>query len=207
MNSTYPFINTPLPYELNSLEPYIDTKTMEIHYNRLLQGYIDRLNAIIEKNPMLQGLTLKQMIDNWYRLPADIGIAVRNNAGGIFNHRFFFNCLGVPHQYNENNFILKEINRQFGSMDNFKNQLKATAMSVFGSGYAWLVINNGTLQILKTANQNTPDLNMLIPVLNIDVWEHAYFLKHYNLRSNYLDDLFNVIDWDRINMCLTLKNK
>ncbi len=205
MNNLYPFVNTPLPYEYNALEPYIDEKTMHLHHDRHLQTYIDNLNSILKDNPNLQGLTLQQLITNWYYLPSELRIPIRNNAGGVFNHRFYFYGLGPDSTIANNNFIVNEIIRQFGSMEAFKAKFKVAALAVFGSGYAWLAAEDSSLLIIKTSNQNTPDLNRYRPVLNIDVWEHAYYLKHYNMRGDYIDDWFKVVDWNKVDMRYKMK--
>ncbi|MEA4815922.1 MAG: superoxide dismutase [Lachnospiraceae bacterium] len=193
----YPFKNTPLPYAYDALEPYIDAKTMELHHNRHLQTYIDNLNNTLKDYPMLQNASLVELIYNAGRLPKEIQMPVRNNAGGVYNHRFYFDNM-----INSGNSIpignLKEaIDSQFGSFENFKSEFKKAALSIFGSGYAWLVADKGQLKIITTPNQNNPIEQNMCPVLNIDVWEHAYYLKHYNLRAEYIDDLFNVINWEK----------
>lgn len=196
MNNLYPFVNTPLPYAYNALEPYIDEKTMHLHHDRHLQTYIDNLNAILKVNPDLQALTLEELVMNWNQLPEQVQIPVRNNAGGVYNHRFYFDGLR-PAQPTEENSLYKEIEEQFEGFDAFKGIWKQEALSVFGSGYTWLVFQNGLLRIVNTPNQDVPDLERMIPLLCIDVWEHAYYLKHYNVRADYIEDWFSVVNWDR----------
>ena len=198
MNTCYPFVNTPLPYEYNSLEPFIDEKTMYLHHDRHLQTYIDNLNSLIEANPALQKWTLQQFLLYWHRLPLQLQIPVRNNAGGVYNHRFFFNGMKNPEDASHGEKLINEINKQYNCFEDFKSQFKKAALSVFGSGYAWLVTDRRKLKIITTANQNTPIEHGQIPLLNIDVWEHAYYLKHYNVRAAYIDDWFNVINWEMI---------
>ncbi len=194
-NNRYPFVNIPLGYAYDALEPFIDEKTMWLHHMRHLQTYINNLNAALENKPRLQKLTLEQLIRISPQLPDDLSEKVRNNAGGVYNHRFFFNGLsseskGAPHDN-----LLNAINRRYGSFSNFKVAFKKAALSVFGSGYAWLVYCCGDIKIITTPNQNSPVECGLSPILTIDVWEHAYYLKHYNLRADYIDDWFNVINW------------
>lgn len=196
MNNCYPFINTPLPYEYDALEPFIDKKTMYLHHDKLLQELIDNLNALLVGNPYLQKWTLEELVQHWYKLPQPLQIPIRNNAGGVYNHRFFFDGMQKPERITIDSDLLQRINQHFYHFDGFQTQFKKAAMSVFGSGYAWLVCDNGQLQIVTTANQNTPLDKGLYPLLNLDVWEHAYYLKNYNLRDAYIDNWFHVINWD-----------
>ena len=149
-------------------------------------------------------MPLSQLISYADKLPQPLQHAVRNNAGGVYNHRFYFDQLTNPSAGKPTGALLREINRTFGTVDKFKNDLKAAALSVFGSGYAWLVSDGRELKIVTTANQDVP-LNYC-PILNIDVWEHAYYLKHYNVRADYIDDLLKIINWkvaeERYNKCL-----
>ncbi|MFR5876636.1 MAG: superoxide dismutase [Eubacterium sp.] len=196
-NCSYPFENTPLPYAYNALEPYIDEKTMHLHHDKHLESYIKNLNAALEKYPQLQNQTLVQLIRNSSGLPCQIRTAVKNNAGGVFNHRFYFEGLSPDCEKEPNGKLLNAINKYFKSFDDFKQEFKKTALSVFGSGYAWLVCDRGRLKLVTTPNQNSPVENRLSPILCIDVWEHAYYLKHYNLRADYIDDWFQVVNWKR----------
>ena len=197
MNQYYPFINTPLPYDYDALEPYIDEKTMLLHHDRHLQTYIDNLNHFLEENPSLQRYSLEELLIIWRRLPCHLQTTLRNNAGGVYNHRFYFDGM-KPCQKTASSFrFFHEMSRQFGSPENFRSQFKEAALSVFGSGYAWLVSDEGRLKIVTSSNQNTPVLHFRRLVLNIDVWEHAYYLKHYNLRAAYIDDWFRVVNWEK----------
>lgn len=198
MNNFYPFVNTPLPYAYKALEPYIDEKTMCLHHDRHLQTYIDNLNKLMDENPALQQFSLEELLTRWCRLPQHLQIPVRNNAGGVFNHRFYFNSMKEPGAPCEAPRLFDEMSLQFKSPEDFKSQFKEAALSVFGSGYAWLVSHGGRLKIITTANQNTPPLNSMTPLLNIDVWEHAYYLKHYNMRAAYIDDWFHLINWEAV---------
>lgn len=198
MNNFYPFVNTPLPYAYNALEPYIDEKTMRLHHDRHLQTYIDNLNKLMDENPALQQFSLEELLTRWCRLPQHLQIPVRNNAGGVFNHRFYFNSMKEPGAPCETPRLFDEMSLQFKSPEDFKSQFKEAALSVFGSGYAWLVSHGGRLKVITTANQNTPLLNSMTLLLNIDVWEHAYYLKHYNMRAAYIDDWFHLINWEAV---------
>lgn len=198
MNNFYPFVNTPLPYAYKALEPYIDEKTMCLHHDRHLQTYIDNLNKLMDENPALQQFSLEELLTRWCCLPQHLQIPVRNNAGGVFNHRFYFNSMKEPGAPCEAPRLFDEMSLQFKSPEDFKSQFKEAALSVFGSGYAWLVSHGGRLKIITTANQNTPPLNSMTLLLNIDVWEHAYYLKHYNMRAAYIDDWFHLINWEAV---------
>ncbi|MGN0703580.1 MAG: superoxide dismutase [Lentihominibacter sp.] len=212
-NNYYPFVNLPLPYAYDALEPFIDEKTMMLHHDRHLQTYIDNLNNALKTSPELQKLSLEQLIRNASRLPEPLQTTIRNNAGGVYNHRFFFDGLKAPAgqkaateagadmtsaagstQENRPAGILAQ---KLGSFDTFKDIFRKAALSVFGSGYAWLVTDGGRLRIVTSQNQNAPIEQGLCPVLAIDVWEHAYYLKHYNVRVDYIDDWFRVVDWNQ----------
>lgn len=197
-NNYYPFINLPLPYAYNSLEPFIDEKTMYLHHDKHLQTYIDNLNTALKAAPHLQKLSLTQLIKYAKNLPDKQGTIIRNNAGGVYNHRFFFNLLTNPAQKQPTGKLADMINQHFGSYENFITAFKEAALSVFGSGYAWLVYHNGQLKIVTTPNQNNPIEDGFCPILTIDVWEHAYYLKHYNVRADYISDFMNIINWNEV---------
>lgn len=200
MNEHYKFMNLPLPYAYNAMEPYIDEKTMMLHHDRHLQTYIDNLNNILSEYPQFQNWTLEQLIMNVPSLPNEIQTPIKNNAGGVFNHQFYFSNLANPASSHPGGMLGEAIENQFGSYQAFQNQFKAAALSVFGSGYAWLVVDaTGQLRIITTQNQDTPLPLGMCPVLNIDVWEHAYYLKHYNKRADYIDDWFHVVNWNNAN--------
>ena len=194
MNSCYPFTNTPLPYGYDALEPFIDQKTMHLHHDRHLQAYVDSLNALLEKAPRLQGCSLPVLLRSLCRLPQSLQTPVRHSAGGVYCHRFFF--AGMCPAGGEPEGALREaLLQQFGSLEQFQRLFSDTAAAVFGSGYAWLVLDHGCLRILSTVNQDTPLEEGKIPLLNLDVWEHAYYLKHYNQRAAYIADWFQVVCW------------
>lgn len=200
MNEYYKFTNQPLPYAYDALEPYVDAKTMMLHHDRHLQAYIDNLNKLLEKYPHLQRMSLEQLVTCAGPLPPDDLQAVHNNAGGVYNHRFFFSGLS-PHGGGYPAPPLESwIAASFGDFTAFQKQFTEAALAVFGSGYVWLVYAaNRPLQIVSTSNQDTPLSQGLCPILCLDVWEHAYYLKHYNLRADYVADWFQIIDWDRAN--------
>lgn len=192
----------PLPYAYDALEPFIDERTMRIHHDRHLKAYVDNLNKALDQYPVLYQFPLERLLYNIKYLPKEIQTAVRNNGGGVYNHNFFFESIAPssPQDKSEGR-IIQEIERQFGSLKTFQDKLKEAALSVFGSGWAWLVKNpqNGRLMIVTTPNQDTPLPGNLIPLLNLDVWEHAYYLKYQNRRADYIDNWFHVVNWDMEN--------
>lgn len=205
MNEHYKFVNPPLPYAFDALEPFIDAKTMELHHNRHLQTYVDNLNNTLKDYPEYQNLSLEQLLIYINSISTSIQSSIKNNAGGVYNHIFFFSNLTNPQKEYPPLPLSQYINSAFGSFDKFKTTFKEAALSVFGSGYAWLVLNPfGHLQIITTANQDTPFPLNMCPILNVDVWEHAYYLKHYNKRADYIDDWFRVVDWTHVNQLLSI---
>ena len=208
-SDSYPFVNLPLPYPYDALEPFIDAKTMELHHNRHLQTYINNLNKVLKDRPQLQHMTLEQLIRSVPFMRGELQRSVRNNAGGVWNHRFFFDELGRPPMGQPIGRLAGAIDRRFGSYNAFREEFRKAALGVFGSGYAWLVAERGWLRILTWPNQDSPVRQCHCPILAADVWEHAYYLKHYNDRSGYIDDWFQVIDWERAekNYCACVKEK
>ncbi len=196
-NEFYPFINLPLRYPYDALEPFIDERTMMLHHNRHLKTYIDNLNRLLKDNPRFQSLSLGELIVLTAGSSRGDGRDIHNNAGGVFNHRFFFDGLGPYQSGGPRGALLKAIEVTFGTLESFLDKFRSAALSVFGSGYAWLVYRRGSLKIITTANQNTPLEEGYTPILALDVWEHAYYLKHYNRRDDYISDFFSVIDWSR----------
>lgn len=193
----YPFKLKPLPYANDALEPFIDAKTMEIHHDKHLKTYVDNLNKALEGKPEYQGWPLERLLYRLEELPEDIRTAVRNSGGGVYNHDLYFNIMTPGGAALQEGSLKEAINAQWGSVDEFLAQLKAAALSVFGSGWAWLVADNtGKLSIYKTPNQDTQIPANLTPVINLDVWEHAYYLKVQNRRADYIDNWFNVINWE-----------
>ncbi len=193
------YILPPLPYAYDALEPYIDARTMEIHYTKHHQTYIDNLNAALEKHPELQNVPLKELLANVSSLPEDIRTAVRNNGGGHFNHSLFWDYMSAKGG-NPDGVLKDHIIKSFGSLDAFKDDFNTAAKGRFGSGWAWLSLNvSGNLIITSTANQDTPVSDGLTPVLGLDVWEHAYYLKYQNRRVDYIQAWWYVVNWDRLN--------
>ncbi|MCL2610064.1 MAG: superoxide dismutase [Defluviitaleaceae bacterium] len=194
----YPFQLLPLPYPANSLEPYIDTRTMKIHHDKHVQAYVDNLNAALKDYPELHNWSLERLLFNLSRLPRKIQTAVRNNGGGVFNHNLFFSILTKDGKPLETDSPLSmAIEKTFGSLENLEAELKAAGLAQFGSGWSWLVSDNkGVLSVARTANQDTLIEQNLTPIINLDVWEHAYYLLYQNRRPEYIDNLFKVINWE-----------
>lgn len=212
MNDKYPYVNEPLPYDFNALEPYIDEKTMQLHHDRHLQTYIDNLNEILKNQPFLQRYTLKELLQMIYLLPESLQTPIQNNAGGVYNHRLYFALLQPGGEQEPTGKLAEALVQRYGSFEAFKTEFTNAALSVFGSGYAWLVVDEeGKLDIMITADQDTPLLQNACPVLLIDMWEHAYYLKHYNMRKAYIEDWFKVLNWVYANelyeMCMNQEMK
>lgn len=171
---------------------------MKLHHDRHLQTYVDNLNKALADYSRFHNWTLEQLLYNIASLPEEIQTAVRNNGGGVYNHLLYFTGLAPASNQMPTGALADAIRREYGSLDAFLKKLKEAALSVFGSGYAWLVVAaDGSLMITTTKNQDTPLPLGLCPVFNLDVWEHAYYLKHYNLRADYINDLFHVINWEQ----------
>lgn len=200
MNEKYPFVNPPLPYEYDAMEPYIDAQTMRLHHNRHLQTYVNQLNNILKKHPEYQMLSLEQLLIGTDSMPAEIRTGIQNNAGGVYNHIFYFMHLQNPASESIPVPLQSYLEAKYKTPEAFVEALTTAALSVFGSGYAWLVIDAfGNPSIITTANQDTPLSMNMYPLLNVDVWEHAYYLKHYNKRADYIKDWLQVINWKRVN--------
>ncbi len=186
-----------LPYEYNALEPYIDEQTMRIHHTKHHQAYIDKLNAALEIDEGLMDLDPEELIKDLNAVPEKIRMAVRNHGGGHVNHSFFWKILKKNVSLKGD--IEKAIINTFGSIDKFKEEFKTASLNRFGSGWAWLVFHKGKLEIMSTANQDSPLMEGKIPVVGLDLWEHSYYIKYQNRRSDYIDAFFHVIDWNQVN--------
>ena len=188
-----------LPYAKDALEPHIDELTMTLHHDKHHNTYVTNLNAAIEKYPELGEKSIEELVANLNDVPEDIRTAVRNNGGGHANHAFFWEIMG-PNGGGEPTGAIKDaIDAKFGSYDAFKEQFTAAATGRFGSGWAWLVSNNGELEVTSTPNQDSPLTEGKTPLLGLDVWEHAYYKKYSNVRPDYIKAFFNVINWDEVN--------
>ncbi|NFG40871.1 superoxide dismutase [Clostridium botulinum] len=189
-----------LHYGYNALEPYIDGKTVNIHYNKHLQTYVNNLNKLLEGyEELIDGKTLEQILASVGDFPKEIRQDLINQGGGVANHNLYFYILSPKPKEKPDGILLYEINNKFGDIENLKIQLSNLAISQFGSGYGFLVKDSkGNLSIVKTLNQDSPISNGLTPILCIDVWEHAYYLKYKNLRADYVKNIWNVIDWSKV---------
>jgi Fe-Mn family superoxide dismutase len=195
----YPYSLPQLPYPYDALEPYIDKTTMEIHHTKHHQAYINNLNSALEKYPEFHNLELEEILRNLNQLPEEIRTAVRNNGGGHYNHSLFWEIM-KPNRGGEPKGKLKEeIEKNFGSFEEFKKLFSETAIKHFGSGWAWLVITSDKkLKVYSMLNQDSPLMNGDIPIMGIDVWEHAYYLKYQNRRAEYVEAWWHVVNWDKI---------
>lgn len=187
-----------LTYAYDALEPVIDKETMEIHHSKHHQAYVNNLNAAVEGTEFAE-LDLDELMKRINEVPADIQTAVRNNGGGHYNHSLFWTLLRAPQEDNRpEGALLDKIEADFGSFDAFKEAFAKAAATRFGSGWAWLVDNNGKLEVVSTPNQDNPAMDGLNPLLGLDVWEHAYYLKCQNRRPEYIDAFFKVVNWDEV---------
>ena len=193
-----------LPYAYDALEPYIDSETMTIHHDKHHNAYVTKLNAAVKGHDALKGKCADELVTNLSNIPEDIRGAVRNHGGGHANHTFFWNIMKKDVKFAGE--AADAIKATFGSFDEFKAKFVAAGGAVFGSGWAWLVLSGGELEIMGTPNQNSPLTAGKKPILGVDVWEHAYYLKYQNKRPDYLEAYFNVINWEKVNE-LYLANK
>lgn len=190
-----------LPYSYDALEPHIDARTMEIHHTKHHQGYVDKLNAALEKYPDWQNKSLEEILSALNSVPEDIRTAVRNNAGGHFNHSLFWKIMAGPQAGGggePQGDLAGEIKKTFGDFPKFKENFLSAAAGIFGSGWAWLVAEQGSLKIVTTPNQDSLITQGLKPILNLDVWEHAYYLKYQNRRPDYIAAWWNVVNWSEV---------
>jgi Fe-Mn family superoxide dismutase len=188
----------PLPYPFDALEPSIDARTMEIHHDRHHATYVNNVNAALEGHPDLANMSVEDLLKNIDRVPDAIKTAVRNNGGGHANHSMFWQIMKKGGGGQPSGALADAINSTFGGFDQFKTQFSQAGAGRFGSGWAWLVVNNGNLEVTSTANQDSPLMEGKTPILGVDVWEHAYYLKYQNRRPEYLGAIWNVINWDKV---------
>jgi Fe-Mn family superoxide dismutase len=190
------FTLPPLGYDYAALEPHIDARTMEIHHTKHHQTYVTNLNAAVEKAPELQDKSLEWLLQNLSSVPEAVRNAVRNNGGGHWNHTFFWQILGPKAGGDPTGSVADAINNSFGDFSKLKEQVNASGLARFGSGWAWVVADKGgKLTIESTPNQDTPVSDKKTPILGVDVWEHAYYLKYQNRRADYLAAWWNVVNW------------
>ncbi|EAD5843394.1 TPA_asm: superoxide dismutase [Listeria innocua] len=188
-----------LPYTYDALEPNFDKETMELHYTKHHNTYVTKLNEAVSGHPELAEKPVEELVANLDSVPEDIRGAVRNHGGGHANHTLFWSILSPNGGGAPTGDLKSAIESEFGTFDEFKEKFNAAAAARFGSGWAWLVVNNGKLEIVSTANQDSPLSDGKTPVLGLDVWEHAYYLKFQNRRPEYIDTFWNVVNWDEAN--------
>jgi superoxide dismutase, Fe-Mn family len=189
----------PLPYDYNALEPYIDTQTMQIHHDKHHQAYVTNLNNALQGHDQLSTMSVDDLLRNINQVPESIRTAVRNNAGGHSNHSMFWTIMKPGGGGEPTGNLASAIQQAFGSFDAFKTAFNDAGTKRFGSGWAWLVLDSsGKLQVISTANQDSPLMDGLYPVMGNDVWEHAYYLKYQNRRPEYLNAWWNVVNWDEV---------
>ena len=187
-----------LPYAYDALEPYIDAKTMELHYTKHHQTYVTKLNEALDKHPEIADKPLEELLGALDAVPEYIRTAVRNHGGGHMNHSFFWAIMGPKAGGEPDGKVGEAIAATFGNFGKFKEEFTKAATGVFGSGWAWLVLEKGKLAIATTPNQDSPIMKGQKPVIGLDVWEHAYYLKYQNRRPEYVDAWWNVVNWENI---------
>ena len=193
-----------LPYDFGALEPSIDAQTMQIHHDKHHQAYVNNLNAALDKHPELHKKTLEELLRGINTVPEDIRTAVRNNAGGHHNHSLFWTIMapagkgGGGGGGEPSGALADAIKKTFGDVAKFKEQVSTAGATRFGSGWAWLAVSGGKLEVFSTANQDSPLMDGKVPILGLDVWEHAYYLKYQNRRPDYIAAWWNVVNWPEI---------
>ncbi len=187
-----------LPYGFDALEPHVDAKTMEIHHGKHHAGYTAKLNAALENHSELAEKSIEELLMDLDAVPEDIRTAVRNNGGGFYNHSMFWEIMSPDGGGEPEGELAEAINSAFGGFDGFKEKFSAAAGTRFGSGWAWLVMNNGELEIMSTANQDCPISEGKTPLMGLDVWEHAYYLNYQNRRPDYVGAWWNVVNWAKV---------
>ena len=186
-----------LPFETNALEPEMDEETIKIHHGKHHQGYVNKLNKAIESYPELADKSAEWILKNLGSVSSEIKQAVINNGGGVYNHNIFWNILKKGTEFSGE--IADAINEKFGDFEKFKDEFSNAAATLFGSGWAWLVLKGNELEIVQTKNQESVISNGMIPLIALDVWEHSYYLKYQNRRPEYIENFFKIINWDKVN--------
>jgi Fe-Mn family superoxide dismutase len=193
------YILPKLPYPYDALEPHIDARTMQIHHDRHHAAYVENLNKALQPHPELFKQNVGDLIANLKRVPKDIATAVRNNGGGHYNHTLFWEIMGPNAGGEPRGELGAAVEKNLGGFNKFKAAFKQFALTRFGSGWAWLVLQDGKLTIKSSPNQDSPRMDGEYPILGLDVWEHAYYLKYQNRRADYIDAWWNVVNWDKVN--------
>ncbi len=187
-----------LPYAVDALEPYIDAQTMTIHHDKHHAAYVTNLNGALEKHPELAGKSLEDLLRDLNAVPEDVRTVIRNHGGGTWNHSMFWTIMAPKAGGAPKGELAKAINASFTSFDNFKAEFEKAANGRFGSGWAWLVKKGSGLAVVSTANQDNPISEGMTPIMGVDVWEHAYYLKYQNRRAEYVTNWWNVVNWDAV---------
>lgn len=187
-----------LPYAYDALEPHIDEETMKLHHDKHHNTYVEGVNSAIEGHEDLQKLSIEELVAKLDEVPEDIRTAVRNSGGGHANHSLFWEIMSPNGGGEPTGALADAIKDAFGSFDEFKSEIKTAGTGQFGSGWAWLVVDNGELKVTKTPNQDSPLTDGKTPIFGVDVWEHAYYLNYQNKRADYLDSFWNVVNWDEV---------
>ncbi|QXE00439.1 MULTISPECIES: superoxide dismutase [Terribacillus] len=187
-----------LPYAYDALEPHIDKETMNIHHTKHHNTYVTKLNGAIEGKADLESKSLEELVAGVNDLPSDVQTAVRNNGGGHYNHSLFWKLLSPNGGGEPTGEVATAIANKYGTLDKFKEEFAAAAAGRFGSGWAWLIVENGEVDIVSTPNQDNPVMDGKTPILGLDVWEHAYYLKYQNKRPDYISAFWNVVNWDEV---------
>jgi Fe-Mn family superoxide dismutase len=193
-----PYQLPPLPYAFDALEPHIDAKTMEIHHDKHHATYVNKLNEALASHPDLQGKSVEDLLRGFDQVPEPVRNAVRNHGGGHANHSLFWEVMGPGGGGNPSGPIAEALQRDFGSFESFKEKLTNAAANQFGSGWGWLVASGGKLDVVARPNQDSPLMEGKTPLLGVDVWEHAYYLKYQNRRPDYLTAWWNTINWQAV---------
>ncbi len=191
------FVLPKLPYDYKALEPHFDAQTMEIHHSKHHAAYVKGLNNLVIKYESIANLSLEKIFSQLSNYPKELVIGIKNQGGGHWNHDFFWKILTPKSNFPSTN-LLKKLEKQFGTLETFKEQFQAASLSVFGSGWCWLVYDKKEFKIVTTPNQENPLMNSQKPILGLDVWEHAYYLKYQNKRVDYIKSFWNVLNWDEV---------
>jgi|SRR3989344_1461088 len=192
------FVLPKLPYEYDALSPFIRTDIQQLHHDKHHQAYVDNLNKALEKYPEWQDKPIEETIKTLDQVPADVKIQVRNHGGGHYNHSMFWEMMTPNKDQEPTGTVLDKIQHAFGDYDTFKKQFSEQAVKVFGSGWEWLVVNNGELELMSTPNQDSPLTAGKVPILGLDVWEHAYYLQYYNKRPDYVEAWWHIVNWEDV---------
>lgn len=198
-----------LPYDYDALAPYISAQIQQLHHDKHHQAYVDNLNKALEKHPDWQNKSIEEIITSLDQVPEDVRTMVRNNGGGHYNHSMFWEMMAPKNGTGQEptGTLLDKIQHAFGDIATFKEQFGTGATKIFGSGWQWLVVDNGEVKLMSTPNQDSPLTQGFTPILGLDVWEHAYYLQYYNKRADYIDAWWNIVNWDDVARRLDLATK